>query len=51
VHFYNAHLKPSIFPMNWVWLTGKMSHTMLEEEHRGQYEELVGKDQDGGKKH
>ena len=43
VHFYNAHLKPSIFPMNWVWLTGKMSHAMLEEEHRGQYEELVKK--------
>ncbi|HQR29198.1 MAG TPA: cytochrome b/b6 domain-containing protein [Anaeromyxobacteraceae bacterium] len=51
VHFYNAHLKPSIFPMNWVWLTGKMSHAMLEEEHRGQYEELVGKDDDAGKKH
>jgi cytochrome b subunit of formate dehydrogenase len=44
VHFYNAHLKPSIFPMNWVWLTGKMSHAMLEEEHRGQYEELVEKE-------
>jgi cytochrome b subunit of formate dehydrogenase len=43
VHFYNAHLKPSIFPMNWVWLTGKMSHAMLEEEHRGQYEDLVKK--------
>ena len=50
VHFYNAHLKPSIFPMNWVWLTGKMSHAMLEEEHRGQYEELVGK-KDDEKKH
>ena len=46
VHFYNAHLKPSIFPMNWVWLTGKMSHAMLEEEHRGQYEELTGKKKD-----
>jgi hypothetical protein len=30
--------------MNWVWLTGKMSHAMLEEEHRGQYEELVKKE-------
>jgi cytochrome b subunit of formate dehydrogenase len=46
VHFYNAHLKPSIFPMNWVWLTGKMSHAMLEEEHRGQYDEVVGKKKD-----
>lgn len=43
VHFYNAHLKPSIFPMNWVWLTGKMSHAMLKDEHGGQYEELTGK--------
>jgi cytochrome b subunit of formate dehydrogenase len=46
VHFYNAHLKPSIFPMNWVWLTGKMSHAMLKEEHGGQYEELVQKKKD-----
>ena len=46
VHFYNAHLKPSIFPMNWVWLTGKMSHAMLKEEHRGQYDDLVGKGKD-----
>ena len=44
VHFYNAHLKPSIFPMNWVWLTGKMSHAMLKEEHGGEYQELVKKD-------
>jgi cytochrome b subunit of formate dehydrogenase len=46
VHFYNAHLKPSIFPMNWVWLTGKMSHAMLEEEHRRQYQDLVEKKKD-----
>jgi cytochrome b subunit of formate dehydrogenase len=40
VHFYNAHLKPSIFPMSWTWLTGKMSLAMLKHEHEGEYDEL-----------
>ena len=40
VHFYNAHLKPSIFPMSWTWLTGKMSLAHLKHEHGGQYDEV-----------
>jgi hypothetical protein len=40
VHFYNAHLKPSIFPMSWTWLTGKMSLSHLKHEHGGQYDEV-----------
>ncbi len=32
-HFYNVHLKPGIFPMNWAWLTGRMRADIYEEEH------------------
>jgi cytochrome b subunit of formate dehydrogenase len=41
-HFYNTHLRPTIFPMSWVWLTGRISVEALYEEHRGEYERLFG---------
>jgi cytochrome b subunit of formate dehydrogenase len=40
VHFYNVHLKPSIFPMNWAWLNGKITVDMLKHEHPLEYERL-----------
>ena len=40
VHFYNAHLKPSIFPMSWTWLNGKISLEMMKEEHEAEFEQL-----------
>ena len=40
VHFYNVHLKPSIFPMNWAWLNGRISVDMLKHEHALEYERL-----------
>jgi cytochrome b subunit of formate dehydrogenase len=40
-HFYNVHLRPSIFPMNWVWLTGRISIENLREEHGQQYDQLL----------
>jgi cytochrome b subunit of formate dehydrogenase len=39
-HFYNVHMKPGIFPMNWSWLTGRMSTHQYEEEHAAHVEEL-----------
>jgi len=33
-HFYNEHLKPEVFPMNWMWLTGKMSTEQLKHHIR-----------------
>ncbi|MEK6705110.1 MAG: hypothetical protein AABZ06_04930, partial [Bdellovibrionota bacterium] len=39
-HFYNVHMRPSIFPMNWAWLNGRISTEMLYEEHRLEYEKL-----------
>jgi len=40
VHFYNVHLKPSIFPMNWAWLNGRISVVALKHEHPLEYERL-----------
>jgi len=42
VHFYNVHLKPSIFPMNWVWLTGRITVETQKEEHPLEYERTRG---------
>jgi thiosulfate reductase cytochrome b subunit len=36
-HFYNVHLRPTIFPMSWVWLTGRISAEAMYEEHREEY--------------
>jgi cytochrome b subunit of formate dehydrogenase len=40
VHFYNVHLKPSIFPMNWAWLNGRISVEMLKHEHPLEYDRI-----------
>ncbi len=40
VHFYNVHLKPSIFPMNWAWLNGRISVEDLKHEHPLEYDRL-----------
>jgi formate dehydrogenase subunit gamma len=39
-HFYNEHLKPETFPMNWLWITGKMSTEKLKHHHPLEYEVL-----------
>ena len=38
VHFYNVHLKPSVFPMSWIWLNGKISLEAMRDEHPAEYE-------------
>jgi cytochrome b subunit of formate dehydrogenase len=43
VHFYNVHLKPSIFPMNWVWLTGQTTVEFMKDEHPAEYDRLFRK--------
>ncbi len=39
-HFYNAHFRPDIFPMDPAMFTGKIALERLEHEHRGEFEEL-----------
>jgi formate dehydrogenase subunit gamma len=47
-HFYNEHLKPEVFPMSWIWLTGKISTEKLKHHHPLEYELLFPED---AKKH
>ena len=46
VHFYNVHLKPSIFPMNWAWLNGQTTLEYMKEEHGAEYERTFGSDKE-----
>ena len=39
-HFYNEHLKPEVFPMSWIWITGKISTDTLKHHHPLEYELL-----------
>ena len=39
-HFYNVHLRPEIFPMNWVWITGTITRKELKENYPLEYERL-----------
>lgn len=39
-HFYNEHLKPEVFPMSWVWLTGKIPVEELKHKHPLEFESM-----------
>jgi cytochrome b subunit of formate dehydrogenase len=41
-HFYNAHLNPDVFPMNWAWFTGRISMEDMRKHHPLEYERLYG---------
>ena len=41
-HFYNEHLRSEVFPMNWMWITGKMSVKKLKHHHPAEYDYLFG---------
>ncbi|MFQ5750531.1 MAG: formate dehydrogenase subunit gamma [bacterium] len=40
-HFYNVHFNPEKFPMNKVWMTGRISKKDMLEEHPLEYEEMT----------
>ncbi len=40
-HFYNVHLRPSVYPMSWTWLDGQIDIEQLREEHGEVYDELL----------
>jgi len=40
-HFYNVHLRPGVFPMSKVFITGRLTLEQLEEEHGAQYDQLM----------
>jgi cytochrome b subunit of formate dehydrogenase len=41
-HFYGEHLRSDVFPMNWLWLTGKMPIDQLKHHHPAEYDYLFG---------
>jgi cytochrome b subunit of formate dehydrogenase len=44
-HFYMVIFNPDVYPMNWTWLTGKISTTMLRHEHPREYERLLAQEE------
>ena len=45
-HFYNVHLRKSVFPMSWVWLTGRVSENEMKRDHALEYERITGESLD-----
>jgi formate dehydrogenase subunit gamma len=43
-HFYHTHLYPDKFPVNWLFLTGRMSEKELSEEHPLELERIKAED-------
>ena len=39
-HLYDVHLRPEVFPMDWSWITGRISPSDLKTRHRAEYERL-----------
>lgn len=39
-HLYDVHLRPEVFPMDWSWITGRISLADLRRRHREEYERL-----------
>lgn len=40
-HMYNVHLNPEVFPMNRVWINGRISKEELMEHHPLEYEKIL----------
>lgn len=40
-HLYNVHLNPAVFPMDWSWVTGRITYQELKERHFLQYLRIV----------
>jgi cytochrome b subunit of formate dehydrogenase len=39
-HFYSVIFNPDVYPMNWTWLTGRISDDLLHHEHPREHERL-----------
>jgi formate dehydrogenase subunit gamma len=39
-HLYDVHLRPEVFPMDWSWITGRISCADLKARHPAEYERL-----------
>ena len=43
LHFYYSHLSPHTFPMNRIWITGKISEEEMIRDHPLEYKEILSK--------
>ena len=43
-HFYNAHLNPDVFPMNPVFINGKLTESEMKHHHPLEYAEIIEKE-------
>ncbi len=41
-HFFFVMFHPDAYPMNWAWMTGKMSREEIKKHHAAWYDELTG---------
>jgi cytochrome b subunit of formate dehydrogenase len=39
-HVYQTVLNPDVYPMNWTWITGRISDQQLRHEHAAEWERL-----------
>lgn len=39
-HIYQTVLNPDVYPMNWTWVTGRISDEKLRHEHAAEWERL-----------
>ena len=44
-HFYSVVFNPDVYPMNWAWITGKMTEHEMELEHSVELERLKKEEQ------
>jgi cytochrome b subunit of formate dehydrogenase len=44
-HFYSVVFNPDVYPMNWAWITGKMTEHEMELEHSLELERLKKEEQ------
>ena len=40
-HLYTNIVNPEVYPMNWTWLTGRISEAQMRHEHAAEYERLM----------
>ena len=46
-HFYYVIFNPDVYPMNFTWLTGKMSEKEMEHEHPLELERMRTEEREG----
>ncbi len=40
-HFYSVIFRPDVYPMSWVWLSGKLTGEQMAEEHPAELQEIL----------